>query len=173
MQSSTGILRAAGVIPAVVAALFSMAVHSGSAVTPGSRAAGMEACVAPTAEIRRYHMDYLKHDRIKVVRDGVRGVKYSLAECVDCHAEQDGNGGYHPVNGDGQFCNKCHEYLAVSLTCFQCHSKKPEQKRSAASLSGEKNAGQSSLFGLLMKFDEAPALSAEEMAQLHAISRED
>ena len=143
MHSSTGILRAAGLILAgAVMLLLSAAVNSDSAVTPGSRAAGMESCVAPTAEIRRNHMDYLKHDRNSVVRDGVRDVKNSLAGCVDCHAEKDGKGGYHPVNADGQFCSGCHEYLAVSLTCFQCHSKKPEQEYSdAVSLSGSEHAG--------------------------------
>ena len=174
MHSSTGILRAAGLILAAGMALLSTAAVSDSAVTPGSRAAGMESCVAPTAEIRRNHMDYLKHDRIKVVHDGVRDVKNSLSGCVACHAEKDGKGGYHPVNADGQFCSGCHEYLAVSLTCFQCHSKQPEQKHSAAaSLSGEENAGQSGALRLLMEFDEAPPLSAEEMAQLHAVSREE
>lgn len=119
-------------------------------------------------------MDYLKHDRIKVVRDGVRGVKHSLAGCIDCHAEQDGKGGYHPVNAEGQFCSGCHEYLAVSLTCFQCHSKEPEPKHSgSASLSGNENAGQSGRLGLLTEFNQAPALSAEEMVQLQAVSREE
>jgi len=52
-----------------------------------AKAAGLESCVAPTSEMRRNHMDYLKHDRIKVVREGVRDVKSSLAGCIDCHAE--------------------------------------------------------------------------------------
>ncbi|MCB1867857.1 MAG: sulfur reduction protein DsrJ [Gammaproteobacteria bacterium] len=174
MHSSTGILRTLGLILAGSIALLSSPVHSGTAVTPGSRAAGMESCVAPTAEIRRNHMDYLKHDRNRVVHEGVRDVKHSLAGCVDCHAEKDGNGGYHPINADGQFCSGCHEHLAVNLTCFQCHSKEPDRKHSdAASLSGIRNAGQRGRLGLLIKLNEAPALSSEEMAQLHALSREE
>ena len=119
-------------------------------------------------------MDYLKHDRNRVVHEGVRDVKHSLAGCVECHAEKDGNGGYHPINADGQFCSGCHEHLAVNLTCFQCHSKEPDRKHSdAASLSGIRNAGQRGRLGLLIKLNEAPALSSEEMAQLHALSREE
>jgi len=174
MYSSTGILRAAGLSLTVVFALLSSAVHSGSAVTPGSKAAGLKSCVTPTAEIRRNHMDLLKHDRIKVVRDGVRDVKHSLAGCIDCHAQKDGKGDYQPVNAEGQFCSGCHEYLAVSLTCFQCHSKKPEQKHSSGtSLSGSENLRQDGRLGLLLEPDEATTLSAEELAQLHAISREE
>lgn len=175
MHSSTGILRAAGLtLAGGVALLLSTAVFSDSAVTSGSKAAGMNSCVAPTAEIRRNHMDYLKHDRDSVVREGVRDVRNSLADCIECHAEKDGQGGYHPVNAEGQFCSSCHEYLAVSLTCFQCHSKTPEEKQSSArSLSENGNTGQGGGLGLLMGFDEAPALSSEEMVQLRAVSREE
>jgi len=174
MHSSTGFFRTAGLILIYGAALLSSSVYSGSAVSPGSKAAGMESCVAPTEDMRRNHMDYLKHDRIRVVHDGVRGVKNSLAGCIDCHAEKDGKGGYHPINAEGQFCSGCHEYLAVSLTCFQCHSKKPDPKqKDAKSLSGSVSIEQSGHLGLLTGFDEAPALSAEEMVQLRAISREE
>ena len=175
MDSSTGILRAAGLTLACgVVLLLSTAAYSESAVTSGSKAAGMNSCVAPTAEMRRNHMDYLKHDRDSVVRKGVRDVNNSLADCIECHAEKDGQGGYHPVNAEGQFCSTCHAYLAVSLTCFQCHSKTPEQKQSgAASLSGGGSSGQEGGLGLLIQSDEAAALSVEEMVQLHAVFREE
>jgi hypothetical protein len=174
MHSSTGIFRAVGLMLIYGASLLSTPVYSGSAVSPDSKAAGMESCVAPTEEMRRNHMDYLKHDRNIVVHDGVRGVKNSLAGCIDCHAEKDGKGGYHPINAEGQFCSGCHEYLAVNLTCFQCHSKKPELKQpDAKSLSGSESSEQSGHLGLLTGFDEAPALSAEELAQLRAVSREE
>jgi hypothetical protein len=97
-----------------------------SVVTQGSKAAGLDSCVAPTALMRRNHMDYLTHDRDETVLKGIRDTQYSLSACVDCHAEKEVAGGYKPVNSEGQFCASCHSYVAVSLTCFQCHSKTPE-----------------------------------------------
>jgi hypothetical protein len=97
-------------------------------VTKGSEAASLDACVAPTSEIRRYHMDYLKHDRDKVMIHGDRTAKYSLAACVNCHAGTDESGGYQPINSEGQFCETCHDRLAVSLDCFQCHRTTPDPK---------------------------------------------
>jgi hypothetical protein len=95
-------------------------------VIEGSKAATLNACVAPTDEIRRNHMDYLKHDRDLVVIDGDRRVKFSLVACVDCHAARDDKGSYEPVNEEGQFCDTCHDYVAVSLPCFQCHRTTPQ-----------------------------------------------
>ena len=97
-----------------------------SLVTKGSEAEKLDACVAPTQEIRRYHMEYLKHERDEVVIDGDRRVKYSLAACVNCHAGKDDSGKYEPVNEEEQFCDTCHDYLAVSLDCFQCHRTTPD-----------------------------------------------
>ncbi len=97
-------------------------------ITKGSKAAGMESCVAPTEVMRRNHMDFLKHDRDETVRDGVRGQEYSLAQCIDCHAGTDDTGKPVPVNAEGQFCQACHGYVAVSPTCFQCHRTTPEKK---------------------------------------------
>ncbi len=97
-------------------------------VTPGSKAAEKEACVAPTDDMRRNHMEYLKHERVEVVREGARDTKYSIAECVNCHGAHDEQGQSIPVNGEGQFCDSCHSYAAVNITCFQCHRKVPEEK---------------------------------------------
>lgn len=108
----------------------SMAVTAESLVTPGSKAAGLDACVAPIAEIRRDHMVYLQHDRVETVRNGVRDLDYSLAGCIDCHAAKDDKGNYQPVDAQGQFCASCHDYVAVAPACFQCHSSKPEQRQS-------------------------------------------
>ncbi len=107
---------------------FSAASFSGSAVVEGSKAAGMDSCVAPTDDMRRNHMEYLKHQRDETVHKGVRGSKYSLDNCVSCHASKDDSGKSIPVNAEHQFCDSCHDYAAVSLTCFQCHRKVPEEK---------------------------------------------
>ncbi|MET0026832.1 MAG: sulfur reduction protein DsrJ [Candidatus Thiodiazotropha sp.] len=95
-------------------------------VTKSSKAAKLSSCVAPTADMRRNHMDYLKHERDETVRDGIRGSKFSLVECIECHASQDDSGHAIPVTDEGEFCQVCHGYVAVSLPCFQCHRTTPE-----------------------------------------------
>jgi hypothetical protein len=104
------------------------AVAESSFVTKGSKAASVDSCVAPTDVIRRNHMDFLKHGRDETVRDGVRGLDYSLAECIDCHAASDDTGKPVPVDAEGQFCESCHSYVAVSPACFQCHRTTPEKQ---------------------------------------------
>ncbi len=97
-------------------------------VTEGSKAAGMESCVAPTEVMRRNHMDFLKHERDETVREGKRGLEFSIAECIDCHAAVDSTGKPVPVDAQGQFCQACHGYVAVSPACFQCHRTTPEKQ---------------------------------------------
>lgn len=94
-------------------------------LTKGSKAASMDSCVAATSDIRINHMDYMKHGRDDTVRHGDRTGKFSLAGCIDCHAGKDASGKYLPVDADGQFCSTCHEYMAVSPACFQCHRTRP------------------------------------------------
>jgi hypothetical protein len=78
-------------------------------------------CVDDPKFMRKNHMRMLKHQRDETVRQGIRGGRYSLAACVNCHAsKKDGN-----VLGDsGHFCQGCHEYAAVHIDCFECHSSK-------------------------------------------------
>ena len=101
---------------------------SGSKVVEGSKAAGLDSCVRPTTDMRRNHMDYLKHERVDVVHKGIRGSDFTLKQCVNCHASKDGQGHPVPVNANKQFCDACHEYAAVNIACFQCHRKVPEEK---------------------------------------------
>jgi predicted CXXCH cytochrome family protein len=77
-------------------------------ITKGSKAAGLDSCVAPTDVMRRNHMDFLQHGRDDTVRDGIRGLDYSLSECIDCHAATDSSGKSMPVDAEGQFCQECH-----------------------------------------------------------------
>jgi predicted CXXCH cytochrome family protein len=97
-------------------------------ITKGSKAASMDSCVAPTDVMRRNHMDFLQHGRDDTVRDGIRGLDYSLSECIDCHAAKDSSGKSLPVDAEGQFCQECHGYVAVSPACFQCHRTTPDPK---------------------------------------------
>lgn len=68
-----------------------------------------KACIMPTEEMRRNHMNFLKHRRDETVRQGVRVEKDSLLNCQTCHTSRQ------------QFCDKCHEYVGVKPDCFQCH----------------------------------------------------
>jgi [DsrC]-trisulfide reductase subunit J len=84
------------------------------------------ACVAPTGEMRRNHMKMLLHQRDRTMRQGLREPRFSLKNCVDCHASRETGS----VLGKDGFCSSCHEYAAVSIDCFECHSPNP-QKRTA------------------------------------------
>jgi hypothetical protein len=103
-------------------------------VTENSKAASLESCVAPTDLMRRNHMDFLKHGRDDTVRDGKRGIEYSLSECIDCHASKNAQGVSVPVTDEGEFCQACHGYVAVSPACFQCHRTTPGAQSKGASL---------------------------------------
>ncbi len=71
--------------------------------------------------MRKVHMNLLKHQRDETVHEGIRGKKYSLAGCVDCHASVKDN---NVLGSNEHFCQGCHVYAAVKLDCFECHSSK-------------------------------------------------
>jgi hypothetical protein len=73
------------------------------------------------ALMRKTHMILLKHQRDETMHKGIRGQKYSLAECVECHASQKTNS---VLGSNEAFCQGCHAYAAVKLDCFECHSNK-------------------------------------------------
>jgi len=97
----------------------------GDYVTPGSKAAGLGNCVRETAFMRRNHMELIEHQRDVTVHQGIRSTTDSLAGCIDCHVGYDQQGQAVPVYADGQFCETCHEFVAVRLNCFDCHSGVP------------------------------------------------
>lgn len=85
-------------------------------------------CIAPTEEMRRNHMEMLKHQRDRTLRQGIRGEKASLNECISCHASKSTGS----VLGEGGFCQECHSYAAVKLDCWDCHQPKAGQKHVGA-----------------------------------------
>ncbi len=91
-----------------------------------------EACVAEVDYMRRFHGDELRRQRDQTLRLGIRGGKYSLAGCLDCHAVKDAHA--QPVGYDDprHFCQSCHGYAAVRIDCFDCHSAKPDQRAGRA-----------------------------------------
>ncbi|WP_296815719.1 hypothetical protein [Thiobacillus sp.] len=47
-----------------------------------------EQCVEPNDFMRRNHMKVLLHHRDETVLEGIRTKKYSLKECINCHASE-------------------------------------------------------------------------------------
>ncbi len=83
-----------------------------------------EQCVEPTDFMRRNHMNLILHQRDETMHKGIRTTKYSLKQCINCHAA-DYKGGSEEAQAQ-HFCVSCHQYAAVQPDCFQCHSLKPE-----------------------------------------------
>ncbi len=120
-------LVAAGLVWALVAQTVVQAGDVKHYVVEGSRAAGLDSCVEPTELMRHKHMEFIKHQRISTVHEGIRGSKYSLAGCVDCHISYDSQKVPRPINQPDQFCGACHAYAAVDLNCFDCHAAVPKR----------------------------------------------
>lgn len=109
-----------GLLPLVLLVTASLAVAQGRTPLPAvQKAAAGTQCVAPPAEMRRNHMEMLKHQRDDTVRGGIRGAKASLRGCVDCHASAET---HSVVKAGTDFCASCHSYAAVKIDCFDCHS---------------------------------------------------
>lgn len=100
--------------------------RAGRVAVPAVRIEKGEACVAPTEEMRRDHMKMLFHQRDRTVRQGIRESRFSLKNCVDCHADRRTGS----VLGKEGFCSSCHAYAAVKIDCFECHS--PVRRTSSA-----------------------------------------
>jgi hypothetical protein len=87
-------------------------------VVPAVKIEKGDACVAPTEEMRRDHMKMLLHQRDRTMRQGLRDTRFSLKNCVDCHASQKTGS----VLGHDGFCSSCHSYASVKIDCFECHT---------------------------------------------------
>ena len=92
---------------------------------PQLPAAKGEQCVEPTDVMRRNHYEFILHQRDETMHKGIRSSKYSLTDCIDCHVLPDENKHYLTHQDSEHFCVSCHEYAAVKIDCFQCHSSKP------------------------------------------------
>lgn len=93
---------------------------SAGAPKPTVRIENPGQCIAPVAEMRVNHMEMLKHTRDRTMRQGIRGEKASLNECINCHASK----ATGTVLGKDGFCQECHTYAAVKLDCWDCHQPK-------------------------------------------------
>ncbi len=84
-----------------------------------------EACVEETAFMRRNHMTLLLHQRDETVLRGIRTPKYSLKECLACHAVLGPDAQPVAYDSPRNFCQSCHSYAAVKIDCFECHNARP------------------------------------------------
>jgi len=116
----------------VLGALLLAAVVPGQAADTAAKKASLEPtvhvyrgekCVEPTDEMRRNHMKKILHQRDRTMHDGIRTTKYSLRQCINCHATPATNS----VLGKDGFCQGCHSYAAVNMDCFSCHTDKAEK----------------------------------------------
>jgi len=114
----------AGIVIFLVLVLFPVwfTTAAGSFETPDlgdvKKITGEEDCVREVEWMRANHMDLLDCWRDHVVRDGLRkdmksGRDMSLTRtCLGCH------------KGEGRkanFCDRCHDYVGVKPTCWDCH----------------------------------------------------
>jgi hypothetical protein len=112
---------AAGIMAAVLAAAGfadSGEKRAGRVAMPVVKIEKGEACVAPTGEMRRDHMKMLLHQRDRTLRQGLRETRFSLKNCVECHASRETGS----VLGKDGFCSSCHAYASVRMDCFECHT---------------------------------------------------
>ncbi len=85
-------------------------------------------CVLPGDEMRRVHMDILKHRRDATMYQGIRGGKQALEACLTCHMVKDEKTGKPvTVKSEKHFCRVCHDFAAVTVDCWQCHKSVPEE----------------------------------------------
>jgi hypothetical protein len=120
------LILAITILPALAAAQ-----QAGGVPAPVIPQAKGDKCVADTDYMRRYHMKELAHQRDDTVQGGIRTKRFSLKECIACHATIDDGGKPVSINAPGQFCASCHEYAAVKVDCFQCHATKPDEGQQA------------------------------------------
>jgi hypothetical protein len=108
--------------------LLAPALSSAGAAKPVVKIENPGQCIAPAEEMRRNHMEMLKHQRDRTMRQGIRGEKASLNECINCHASKTTGS----VTGKDNFCESCHSYAAVKLDCWDCHQPKAGYKAAGA-----------------------------------------
>jgi hypothetical protein len=91
-------------------------------LAPEAKAA--QACILSAELMRTEHMQMLNDWRNMVVRDGTRlyigsnGKKFEMSlsnTCLECHSNK------------AEFCDRCHNYAAVTPYCWDCHIDNPKE----------------------------------------------
>ena len=83
-------------------------------------------CIEPKGFMKANHMQLLNKWRDMSVRDGERvyvnsrGEKYEISlqnTCLKCHSNKK------------EFCDECHNYMAVKTYCWSCHLTHEERQK--------------------------------------------
>ena len=91
-----------------------------------TQAKAAKECILSAELMRTEHMQMLNDWRDMVVRDGTRlyvstsGKKYNMSlsnTCLDCHSNK------------AEFCDRCHNYAAVTPYCWDCHIDNPKETK--------------------------------------------
>ena len=117
-------LSGAGIAVTAVA-IWAWPVAAGDGARPHVTKPKSGECVKDADFMRSNHMDILKHKRDLTMRQGIREGKDGLKNCVTCHAINDLKGEPIGIDDSRHFCRTCHDYAAVTIDCFQCHTSKP------------------------------------------------
>lgn len=92
--------------------------------TPYIKQLAEKKCVESKQTMKTLHMQMLNDWRDAVVRDGQRiytandGKTYAMSlqnTCMKCHSNKK------------QFCDQCHNYVAVTPYCWDCHIQPKEE----------------------------------------------
>lgn len=105
--------------------LFSLSSMAGAPVPDIPEAIKGTQCVEDTDFMRRNHMEILLHQRDDTLRRGIRTKKHSLKNCFTCHVVKDADNKPVTAKNPKHFCRECHDYAAVKVDCFECHSSVP------------------------------------------------
>ena len=116
------------VLPALLLAGLALTLTGCGKVEPPAPHLVLEArgdqCVEPTDVIRRDHMKILMHERDEAKRHGRRNPYHSFVGCIDCHVSPTASRDDPATH----FCLACHEFNAVRMDCFQCHTDRPSDQ---------------------------------------------
>ena len=132
--------------------------------TPEINAMPVKQCVEPKEFMRSEHMQLLNGWRDEVVRNGnriytnSRGQQYTISlqnTCMKCHSNKK------------EFCDKCHNYLAVKPYCWTCHIE-PKERPLAEAMAVTSPAVLPSSVQLYFEVSKAD-LSADAAQKLSAI----
>ena len=132
--------------------------ESGSIAPKPARGKG-DKCVADTDFMRRNHMNMLLHQRDGTVHEGLRTKRFSLKECITCHAVKGDDGQPVKISDPKHFCRTCHDFVAVHIDCFECHASRPDPK-------AKKSAGRQGLPRRLADRAHDVALLADYLRRL-------
>ena len=123
----------------VLFGMFSAALHAGEDAKLSYVPNIPKAVGPPHPEGNEYwrvnHMNLLRKDRDATMRLGDRTIDASIKSCVVCHAVFGPDAEPLPYEEPQNFCQVCHQYVAIKIDCFTCHKSIPDEEIRARLLS--------------------------------------